>query len=107
MLGFDIVDGVGTLRKQQFKNPYWRGVTTIGTVLGTINTDVIDVIVRNCGEKVGPGGSLQSSTLLNEPTAFESYLIRIPAEMADTDTGPGSAACRKSAEPDLLSVQDR
>ena len=78
MLGFDIVDGVGTLRKQQFKNPYWRGVTTIGTVLGSINTDVMDVIVDNCGENVESGGLLEDSSLFIKANAFENKLDNIP-----------------------------
>ena len=35
MLGFDIVDGVGLLRKQQFVKPYWYGITDVGLILET------------------------------------------------------------------------
>jgi hypothetical protein len=85
MLGFDIVDGVGTLRKQQFKNPYWRGVTTIGTVLGSINTDVMDVIVKNCKDNIQTGEPLDKSTLFDKTEDFENTLIGIPTTLSHTE----------------------
>ena len=84
MLGFDIVDGVGTLRKQQFKNPYWRGVTTIGTVLGSINTDVMNVIIQNCRENVRATKPLNSSTLFDKAKDFELALNGIPNTLTRT-----------------------
>ena len=40
MLGFDIVDGVGLLRKQQFVKPYWYGITDVGLVLENSQTAI-------------------------------------------------------------------
>ena len=85
MLGFDIVDGVGTLRKQQFKNPYWRGVTTIGTVLGSINTDVMNKIVKNCKDNLLATKPLDKSTLFDKAEVFEGTLIGIPTTLSLTE----------------------
>lgn len=38
MLGFDIVDGVGLLRKQQFVKPYWYEITDVGLILENSQT---------------------------------------------------------------------
>ena len=40
MLGFDIVDGVGLLRKQQFVKPYWYGITDVGLILENSQTAI-------------------------------------------------------------------
>ena len=85
MLGFDIVDGVGTLRKQQFKNPYWRGVTTIGTVLGTINKEVMKDIVDNCDKNLRLGEPLETLSLsYTAANNFENTLKNIPSTTTTT-----------------------
>ena len=43
MLGFDIVDGVGLLRKQQFVKPYWYGITDVGLILENSQTAINDL----------------------------------------------------------------
>ena len=58
--------------------------TTIGTILGSINTDVMNVIIQNCRENVRATKPLNSSTLFDKAKDFELALNGIPNTLTRT-----------------------
>ena len=74
MLGYDIVDGVGILRKQEFKNPYWRGVKTIPDVV-TIASEAMTQVSENCQNNAN--NELVPNTLLGYYQSFLDKLTSI------------------------------
>ncbi len=81
MLSYDIINGVGLLKKKQFIKPYWSGLESMKDIIENINDDngVLNTLVTNCQ-------NFDSTTITN----FITSIGNLPLELEKIKTQHGS-----------------